>query len=62
MEALRQYQAELATRLEQLKGKWETQRPLPYFVDALFEHSISMIRVEQEWLVQFIDRLRDQTG
>ena len=62
MEALQQYQAELAARLEQLKGKWETQRPLPYFVDAMFEHSMAMIRAEQEWLVQFMDRLRDQTG
>ena len=60
--ALRQYRDALAARLEQVQARWDSQRPLPYFVDALFDYSVTMIRAEMGWVVQFTSQLEDQTG
>ena len=60
--ALRQYRDSLASRLEHVQARWESQRPLPYFIDAMFDHSVTMIRAELEWITQFISQLEDQTG
>jgi len=60
--ALRQYRDELAARLAHVQVRWESQRPLPYFVDAMFDHSATMIRAEMGWVTHFISQLEDQTG
>ncbi|TEU08780.1 MAG: PadR family transcriptional regulator [Anaerolineales bacterium] len=60
--ALRQYRDELVARLEHVQARWESQRPLPYFVDAMFDHSVTMIQAELEWVTQFISQLKDQPG
>ncbi len=60
--ALAQYRDSLAARLEHVQARWESQRPLLYFVDAMFDHSVTMIRAELEWITQFISQLEDQTG
>ena len=55
--ALRQYRDALAARLEHVQTRWEGQRPLPYFVDAMFDHSVTMIRAEIEWVERFIEQM-----
>lgn len=60
--ALQQYRDSLTERLAHMEGRWEAQRPLPYFVDALFEYSAKMIRAESGWIEQFIQRLEEQSG
>ena len=60
--ALGQYRDELANQLAHLQARWESQRPLPYFVDAMFDHSATMIRAEMEWVTQFISQLEEREG
>jgi len=60
--ALEQYRDSLAARLEHVQARWESQRPLPYFVDAMFDHSVTMIRAELEWATRFMSQLEDQRG
>jgi DNA-binding PadR family transcriptional regulator len=60
--ALRQYHDRLADRREYVRTRWESQRPLPYFVDAMFDHSVTMIEAEMEWVMQFISEMEDQAG
>ncbi len=60
--ALHRYRDALATRLDHVQARWESQRPLPYFVDAMFDHSVTMIEAEMEWVMQFISELKDQAG
>jgi DNA-binding PadR family transcriptional regulator len=60
--ALRKYRYALTTRLDHVQARWESQRPLPYFVDAMFDHSVTMIEAEMKWAVQFISELEDQAG
>ncbi|MBN2007034.1 MAG: DUF4872 domain-containing protein [Anaerolineae bacterium] len=52
--ALRQYIAELDKRLSHAKARWEAQKPLPYFVEALFTYSITLAQTERDWIEQFI--------
>jgi DNA-binding PadR family transcriptional regulator len=60
--ALRQYVDSLAARLEHVEATRESQQPLPYFVDAMFSHSITLIEAELKWITQFIAQLRDRVG
>ena len=57
MTALRQYRDALGTRLEGLLHKWQQQRPLPLFVDALFDHSATMIQAESDWVAKFMGQM-----
>jgi len=60
--ALRQYHDALSARLEHVQARWESQRPLPYHVNVMFDYSVTMIRAELEWVTQFMSQLEDQTG
>jgi DNA-binding PadR family transcriptional regulator len=55
--ALRRYRRQLADRLRGLAATQASQQPLPYFVDAMFDHSLSLIEAEAAWLERFILRL-----
>jgi DNA-binding PadR family transcriptional regulator len=55
--ALEAYRAALGQRLEHLRERWNDQRPLPYFVDAMFDHSLTMVRAELDWVDGFIKRM-----
>ena len=57
--ALQKYRDELADRLVHLQTRWESQRPLPYFVDAMFDHSVTMIQAEMEWVARFTFQLEE---
>jgi DNA-binding PadR family transcriptional regulator len=55
--ALRQYHASLSERENYVKSRQRDQLPLPYFVDAMFQHSLALIRAEIDWLNSFIEEL-----
>ena len=57
VKALRAYHSRLAKRLEQLNARWEEQKPLPYFVEALFDYSASRIAAELKWTAEFVEQL-----
>ena len=58
--ALQTYRGALADRLVLMQGRWETQKPIPYFVEALFDYSVSMIQAEMMWVEKFIKQVEDQ--
>ena len=60
--ALRQYHGALAARLTHVQARRGSQQPLPYFADAMFDHSVTMIRAELEWITQFMSQLESQAG
>jgi len=55
--ALRNYQESLDDRLEQIRSRRESQRPLQYFVEAMFEHSMAMVEAELNWIKSFIRQM-----
>jgi uncharacterized protein (DUF2126 family) len=57
--ALQEYHSALAARLAYVQQRHQSQQPLPYCVDAMFEHSITMIQAELHWLEQFLERMED---
>ena len=59
--ALRSYRHALNAQLATIQARWESQRPVPYFVDALFDYSITMLRAEIEWVAGFIGDLLART-
>jgi DNA-binding PadR family transcriptional regulator len=58
--ALGKYHDALAARLADVQEKQRHQQPLPFFVDAMFEHSTTMIRAELEWLERFTRELEEE--
>ena len=57
VDALGAYRARLAQHLAQARGNRARQQPLPYFVEAMFDYSVIMIRAELEWVEGFVARL-----
>ena len=55
--ALGTYQDTLEKNLTQLKETWDSQKPLPYFVDALFDYSCTLIQAEAEWVARFREQI-----
>ena len=58
--ALRQYHDTVAESLEELQATWDSQRPLPYFADALFDYSITLGTTQLEWIEKFIKQVEEQ--
>jgi DNA-binding PadR family transcriptional regulator len=52
-----------ATALDERRAAIETRRedvsPAPWFVDALFDYGVQMLRAEHAWVTAFIDRIAD---
>ena len=59
--ALRGYRDDLAGRLAQVRERWAGQRPLPYFVEAMFDYSTTLIEAELAWVEGFIEQLEEQS-
>jgi DNA-binding PadR family transcriptional regulator len=59
LDALRRYRDALSARLEHVRTRWESQRPLPDFVDALFDYSVTMIEAERAWIERFITQMEE---
>jgi len=58
--ALGAYREALAEHLAQLRAKWERQRPLPIFVEAMFDYSATMIQAESAWVDRLIAQMETQ--
>jgi len=58
--ALGRYRDALAARLEQIGANRERQHPLPYFVEAMFEHSLALIQAELAWVQGFIEQMQSE--
>ena len=48
----------LAKELERLEGIHFEQQPLPDYVDAMFNFSISQLRAEAEWIATTLDYMK----
>jgi DNA-binding PadR family transcriptional regulator len=55
--ALRHYRGALVARRDHVQERWESQRPVPYFVDAMFHHSLTLIEAEMAWVEDFFVRM-----
>lgn len=55
--SLRCYRRLLADRIQELTAKRSLQQPLPYFVEAMFNHSLCQLLAEVGWLDGFIRQL-----
>lgn len=60
LDALRQYRDNLDGRRAHVQTNWDAQRPRPYFVDAMFDLSITMIEAELAWIERFITQLEEK--
>jgi DNA-binding PadR family transcriptional regulator len=58
--ALQQYREALIAHREHARTRWDAQKPLPYYVDAMFDYSITMIEAELEWTDGLIERIAQQ--
>lgn len=55
--ALQQHHASLTGQRDELQAKWDKQKPLPYFVDAMFDYSLTLMEAERAWLAKMIERI-----
>ncbi len=55
--ALRHYAEHLAEQFERVRGRSQELAPLPYFVTAMFDHSVAVIEAELAWARRFIHQL-----
>ncbi len=62
VEALRNRRQILSARKEEINQKWQSQLPLPYFVDAMFDNSMRMIQAELAWVEKFIQRVEEENA
>jgi DNA-binding PadR family transcriptional regulator len=63
--ALRQYCETLKERLAQVRARREAQQPLPYFVDAMFDYTVTVGEAELRWVEKFIrqiEQMEDRHG
>ncbi len=58
--ALQSYRDALTNRLAHVQDRWETQQPMPYYVNALFDYSVTMIQAEKMWVEKFIQQVEEQ--
>jgi DNA-binding PadR family transcriptional regulator len=59
IQALNEYLQSLIISRNHVRGRWQEQsiESLPYYVDAMFDYSITIIEAEIEWIDQFIGQL-----
>jgi DNA-binding PadR family transcriptional regulator len=58
--ALQRYRAALVERRDNVQTNLARQRPLSGFIDAMFDHSLTMIQAEITWVEEFIAKTEDQ--
>ncbi len=57
LSALRSHHGELLGQLDGVAARQASQQPLPFFVDAMFDHGRTMLAAEIDWLERTIDLL-----
>lgn len=60
--ALREYHTALERQLERVQAQRARQQPLPFFVDAIFDHAVTLIQAERDWIGRFLQRLHTPGG
>ena len=60
IQALGQYRDGLEERLAHVRQRWQSQQPLPLFIEAMFEHSRMLIQAELSWVDGFMKRMEAQ--
>jgi hypothetical protein len=53
LEALDAHMGQLEERWQQLVKRVEEQRPLPPFVEAMFDYSLTLVEAELNWMRKF---------
>ncbi|MCJ7660977.1 MAG: PadR family transcriptional regulator [Anaerolineales bacterium] len=61
-DTLGEYRAALFARRENMQTSMERQRPLPYFVEAMFDYSQTLVSAEIDWVEKFIQQLKSLEG
>lgn len=61
VESLRAYATALDDRRTTIEARRAAISPAPWFVDALFDYGIQMLRAERTWVGTFIARIPDQS-
>jgi DNA-binding PadR family transcriptional regulator len=59
VEALRSYAIALDARRTAIEARREEIAPVPWFVDAMLDYGLEMLRAENAWVRAFIDRIQD---
>jgi DNA-binding PadR family transcriptional regulator len=62
VDGLKRYRDELEARQAHVQARRASQAPLPWFVEAMFEHSLTMIRAESSWVRDFLKKMEAQGG
>ena len=62
LESLSEYHKALYKRRESMQVRLESQRPLPYFVEAMFDYSLTLVNAEIDWVEKFIQKLKSMEG
>jgi len=62
MAALRRYHGALIEGREFVRARWDRQKPLPSFIDAMFDYSVTLHRAEISWVEGFITRMEEGHG
>ncbi|MEJ2246561.1 MAG: helix-turn-helix transcriptional regulator, partial [Acidobacteriota bacterium] len=57
LDALKKHHIGLIEILRHIQTRREAQQPLPYFVEAMFDHSLTMVEAEKRWIEKFIQQL-----
>ena len=58
--ALVKYREALEARREHVETAWQHQRPLPYFVDAMFTYGLTMAAAEGKWVEALIRQVEEE--
>jgi DNA-binding PadR family transcriptional regulator len=57
LDSLGEYLTALHERRESMQASLERQQPLPYFVEAMFDYSLTLINAEVGWVEGFMQQL-----
>ena len=60
IDALYTYRQSLEARRQHLLRRAEAQRDAPFFVNAMFDYSLTLLQAEIKWLDKFIQQVEEQ--
>jgi hypothetical protein len=58
--ALKRYHTALEERQAHVQRRWDEQTPVPSYVEAMFDYSLTMIEAERGWLEALIQRMEKE--
>ncbi len=60
--ALKQYRGQLTAVMQTLKDVRDSkQHTAPYYIEAMFEHHLTILKVEIDWLGEFIQQVKTKS-